>query len=87
MSPDFSLLFNLALAIAGAFGGWILRTVSLAVRDLQAADAKLTDKINNLQVLVVGDYVHRAEFHKTVDAIFETLRRIEEKLDHKQDKL
>lgn len=86
MTPDYQTLFNLALGVAAFFGGWVLKTVSQNVRDLQSADTKLADKVNQLQVLVVGDYVHRAEFDRKIDAVFAALRRIEDKLDEKADK-
>lgn len=86
MTPEFQFLFNTAVVLAGVFAGWVLKSVTSSLRELQSADKELTEKVNGLEVLVVGDYVHRAEFSKALDALFETLRRIEDKLDRKVDK-
>lgn len=86
MTPEFQFLFNTAVTLAGVFAGWVLKSVTNSLRELQNADKDLADRVNDLQVSVVGGYVNRTEFSKSMDALFETLRRIEDKLDRKVDK-
>lgn len=86
MTPDYQTLFNIAMATAAFFGGWLIKTVSTSVRDLQKSDTELASKVSDIAIQVVGGYVTRAEFQRGVEDMKATLRRIEDKLDHKQDK-
>ena len=79
-------LFNYALTLSGALGGWALKTVWDAVKDLQTADKVLVEKVATIEVLVAGSYITKDDFQKTIAAIFVKLDRIEDKLDHKVDK-
>ena len=45
-------VFNIALAITGFLGGWVLKVVWDAVRDLQEADRNLVDKVNTIEIMV-----------------------------------
>lgn len=62
--------------------GIMLSMIWSALKELQDADKKLTDEINSIHVLVVGDYVRHSELIE----INHALNRIEEKLDKKADK-
>jgi hypothetical protein len=79
-------LFDIAIALAGALGGWVLNSVRQSVRDLQEADRALTDKVMQIEVLVAGNYVSKDEMHHVVDDLKHMLMRIETKLDHKVDR-
>lgn len=80
-------VFNIAVGVAGALGGWWMKAMWEALKDLKAADDKLTKEVSDLKVLVAGDYVRREMFDRLSDAIFTKLDRIEGKLDSKADKL
>jgi hypothetical protein len=56
-------------------------------RDLKKSDSELADKVQKIEVLVIGDYVRKTDYDKLAETIFSKLDRILEKLDHKQDKL
>lgn len=79
-------LFDLAIALAGALGGWVLNSVRQSVRDLQEADRVLTDKVAQIEVLVAGNYVSKDEMNHVIEDIKRTLLRIETKLDNKADR-
>lgn len=79
-------IINWLLAGFGALIGFLLKTLSQAVKDLQDADAKLADKVANIEVLVAGNYLKKEEFKHDLSALFKKLDRIEEKLDKKVDK-
>lgn len=79
-------IFNIAVGVAGALGGWWMKAMWEALKDLKGADDKLTKEVSDLKVLVAGDYVRREMFDRLSDAIFAKLDRIEMKLDSKADK-
>jgi len=77
---------NWLLAGFGALIGFLLNAVWQAVKDLQAADKVLADKVGSIEVLVAGAYVRKDEFTDTVKALFAKLDKIEDKIDRKADK-
>lgn len=79
-------VINIIIGVAGALGGFILNQLWAAVKDLQGADKVLAEKVNQIEVLVAGNYVSRSEFKQSMDALFAKLDRMETKLDGKQDK-
>lgn len=79
-------LFNIVIGVAGALGGWWMKAMWEGLKELQKTDHELTQQVNNLQVLVAGQYMRREEFDKLSQAIFAKLDRIEDKLDKKVDK-
>jgi hypothetical protein len=75
--------------VAGALGtlaGFLLNALWQAVKDLQAADKELADKVASVDKVVAGDYVRRDEFMTTISALFNKLDRIEDKIGKKVDK-
>jgi len=79
-------LFNYALALCGALGGWVLKVIWDAVKDLQSADKVLVEKVNTIEILIAGNYMSKSDFDKIAIAIFAKLDKIEDKLDKKADK-
>ncbi len=79
-------LFNVIVGLAGALGGWWMKAMWDAIKDLKGADEKLATKVEDLRVLIAGQYVSRESFDQLTKAIFTKLDRIEDKLDQKADK-
>ena len=79
-------LFNYALALCVALGGWVLKVIWDAVKDLQAADKVLVEKVNTIEILIAGNYMSKSDFDKIAAAIFAKLDKIDDKLDRKADK-
>lgn len=79
-------LFNIVIGVTGALGGWWMKAMWEALKDLKSADDKMATQVSDLKVLVAGQYVSRESFDKLSGAIFAKLDRIEDKLDHKVDK-
>ena len=79
-------VINWLLAGFGALIGFLLNAVWQAVKDLQAADKVLAEKVGNIEVLVAGAYVKKDEFTQSINALFAKLDKIEDKLDKKADK-
>jgi hypothetical protein len=72
---DGQILFNIAVGIAGMFGGWILNNISRSIERL--------DKDVRAMPLT---YVTRADYRADIDEIKSMLMRINDKLDDKEDK-
>ena len=66
--------------------GFLLNAVWQATKDLQKADAELTKRVSEIEVLVAGNYVTRQEFDRVVERLFAKLEQIDRKLDNKADK-
>ena len=66
--------------------GFLLHAVWEATKDLQRADAELTKRVSEIEVLVAGNYVTRQEFDRVIDKLFNKLDNIKMKLDKKADK-
>jgi hypothetical protein len=79
-------IFNYALTLCGALLGWVLKVVWDAVKDLQAADKVLAEKVATIEILIAGNYISKSDFDKVAIAIFAKLDKIEDKLDKKADK-
>jgi hypothetical protein len=83
---DLSTAFNIAVALAAFFGGFVLRDIQKKIADLEKSDKDMTKALTALQVALPTSYVHKDEFKASLDAIHAVLRRIEDKMDQKMDK-
>ena len=72
-------IFNAAITLSGAFGGWILKTIWDAIKDLKAEVRELNREVNQ-------DFVRREDFKDSIVEIKEMLNKIFDKLDNKADK-
>jgi hypothetical protein len=79
-------MFNIVLSISGFLGGWVLKVIWDAVKDLQVADKVLVEKVATIEILIAGNYMSKTDFDKIAIAIFAKLDKIEDKLDKKADK-
>ena len=78
--------YNWALTGLSGLLGFLLHAVWQATKDLQRADAELTKRVSEIEVLVAGNYVTRQEFDRVIDKLFAKLDHIEMKLDKKVDR-
>jgi DNA-binding transcriptional regulator GbsR (MarR family) len=72
-------LFNAAITLSGAFGGWILKTIWDAIKDLKTEVRDLNREVNQ-------DFVRREDFKDSMADIKDMLNKIFDKLDNKADK-
>tara|TARA_R110002153_G_scaffold274037_1_gene446772 strand:- start:9811 stop:10092 length:282 start_codon:yes stop_codon:yes gene_type:complete len=79
-------IVNWILFSFGAVLSFIVNTIWTAIKDLQAEDKNMTEKLAAVHILVAGDYVKKQEFDKVMVRLFEKLDRIEAGLTKKQDK-
>ena len=72
---DNQTLLNLAFGIAGAFGGWILNSLSRSI-------IRIEDRISEMPL----QYVTRDDYRNDINEIKGMLGKIFDKLDNKVDK-
>ena len=63
-----------------------MRVMWQSLKELQAQDKELANKVSSIEVLVAGQYVKRDDMDRSMTALFAKLDRIEDKLDGKADK-
>jgi hypothetical protein len=86
MTSETQIFFDVAVAVIGAMGGWILNTVWVSVKELQKADKDLADKVGEIEVLVAGRYMTRDEFNNTLAQVFNKLDTIRDMIAKKADR-
>lgn len=79
MTMDSQDIFNAAITLSGAFGGWILKTIWDAIKDLKTEVRELNREVNQ-------DFVRREDFKDSIGEIKDMLNKIFDKLDNKADK-
>ena len=72
---DYQVLFNIAVAIAGFFGGWTLNRIYIAID-------RLDSDVRNMP----HDYVSRDDYKADIREVRDLLGKIFDKLDNKADK-
>lgn len=77
---------NVGFGTAGLLGGWVLKFIAEELKQHKMADERLAAKVQQIEVLVAGHYVHKDELARLQEALFRKLDRIELKLDGKVDK-
>ena len=72
---DYQVLFNIAVAIAGFFGGWTLNRIYIAID-------RLDGDVRNMPY----NYVSKDDYKADIRDIRDMLGKIFDKLDNKADK-
>ena len=72
---DTQVFINIAIALAGFFGGWVLNSLSKSI-------IRIEDRISELPLI----YVTKDDYKRDIDEIKSMLVRIFDKLDEKVDK-
>jgi hypothetical protein len=97
MSEPFTLLlaFSIAIALVGFLGAWVLKSMTVRMRDLDRDIRETHESLNDdlrgrsdfgeLRDQLSERYVRRSDFEHGLDNLFDALRRIEHKVDRKQD--
>jgi hypothetical protein len=77
---------NWGFGIANLILGAVIKAMWDSYKDLKKADVALAEKVNQIEVLVAGQYVKRDDFDRVANAIFVKLDKISDKLDSKADR-
>lgn len=86
ITVDSTMFMQGTLLLVQFLFGWMVKSLFDRIKTLEDRDSDLAEKIGELSVNLPTNYVQKAEFTKMGDDIFSVLRRIEDKLDSKQDK-
>lgn len=70
----------------GALIGTIIKTIWSSLKELQASDRKLAEKVADIGLTVAGEYLKKSDFDRWSDTVLEKLDKISDKLDQKEDK-
>lgn len=87
MPTEVQIIFNIVAGIAGFLGAFLMRSLWDAIKELQAAHTELVKRHSETELLVAGNYAKREDVERLVQALFAKLDKIENKLDHKVDKI
>jgi hypothetical protein len=79
---DIQAAFNIAMGLISALGGWWMKTIYDALRDLRNDHSRLQTQVQQVEVVVAGDYLKRSEFDSKIENITNDLFR---KLDKIED--
>lgn len=77
---------QLLLMAVATLIGWAVKGLFDRIKSLEGADNALAAQVSALRELLPTNYVRREDQKVQGDAIFDALRRIEDKLDKKVDK-
>lgn len=83
---DLNLAFQIAIGIFGPLIGWLLKALFDRLSKLEGRGEEIAKEVHAMRVEMPTSYVRKEDHEKALDSIFQALRRIEEKLDHKADK-
>ena len=72
---DYQILFNIAIMIAGFFGGWTLNNITKAIERLDKDVRQMPQQ-----------YVAKDDYHQALERIESMVGKIFDKLDGKVDK-
>jgi hypothetical protein len=72
---DYQILFNIAVAIAGFFGGWTLNRIYIAI-----------DRLDGDVRAMPHNYVSKDDYKADIREMRDLLGKIFDKLDNKADK-
>lgn len=72
---DYQVLFNIAVAIAGFFGGWTLNRIYIAI-----------DRLDGDVRAMPHNYVSKDDYKADIREMRDLLGKIFDKLDNKADK-
>jgi len=79
MEFDGKHFFNTAITLCGALGGWILKTIWDAIKEIKRDVKELNREVNQ-------DFVRKDDFKDAVKDIKDMLGKIFDRLDSKVDK-
>lgn len=83
---DLQTAFNIAIALVGGLGGWVLNRVYSDMNYIRDAVVALAGDLAEVRVILPTHYVTQQELSTMLDRLMHSLQRIEDKLDRKADK-
>jgi len=78
-------LVNAAIAAGGAAVSFILKRVFDEIDRMNKREQVIAEKLNNIEVLIAGNYIRREQFDSAMRMLETKLDRLDEKLSRKVD--
>lgn len=75
-------IINLMVVIVGGLGGFILKNMSKTIADLKDKESESADKLQKVELLVVGKYVTAEQLDRHTTQLYKKLDDIANKLDN-----
>lgn len=79
-------IFNWAIGVVGSLGGFIVKAMWDAIKDLRKENTRLSETISALSDKIGREYVRRDDYRDDINEMKGMLMRIFDKLDEKADK-
>lgn len=79
-------IFEIVVGVLFALVGWFGNVFWTSLTELQKADKLLAEKVSNIELLVVGDYIKKEDMSVFKDEVMRKLDKVLDKLDTKVDK-
>ena len=73
---------NLVIVVVGGLGGIIVKNMSKAITDLKRRESEANEKLQKMELLVVGKYVTAEQLDKHTNILYKKLDDIADKLDN-----
>lgn len=74
---DLQTMINAMLGLIAFLGGWVINSFKIEIKENQKISKEISDRLNQIEILVAGKYITREEFDKKFDAMFRKLDTIE----------
>ena len=76
---DNQIIFDAVISCVLFLAGWVLSSIRDSINGLESSGKELANKVQNIEVLIVGDYVRKDDMEKLVDRIIMKLEEIDAK--------
>lgn len=77
---------TVAIAVFGPILGYFVHDLNTSIKELKSGEREVMRQIANIRAELPLHYVRSDHLEKQMDAIFQMLRRIEDKVDNKVDR-
>lgn len=77
---DLQTGFNLAVMLIGGLAGWLLKSITNRIDELYQSEHNLRNKLQAVELLVVGSYVKHADLKEFGEAVFKRLDKFEDRI-------
>ena len=83
---DTQLLVNIGMTVFNVLLLWLTTSLRSSISDRKDFEKETNMRIEELRLVVVGEYMKKADINQLISALFKKLDRMEEKIDKKADK-
>lgn len=74
---EYQIYFNILAGIISVLAGWAMNIIWGSIKELQKSERLIVNKLNSVEVLVVGEYVRKPDMEKFAENISAKLDKLE----------